>query len=72
MNFIVGALINLIDDEEICFWIFFHFLENIGLKDLYLQNMPEYLIKLYQLNYFIKEYFPKMHHHQQHHNVPCL
>ena len=63
MNFIVGALINLIDDEETCFWIFFHFLENIGLKDLYLQNMPEYLIKLYQLNYFIKEYFPKMHHH---------
>ena len=63
MNFIVGALINFIDDEETCFWIFFHFLENIGLKDLYLQNMPEYLIKLYQLNYFIKEYFPKMHHH---------
>jgi len=25
--------------------------------------MPEYLIKLYQLNFFIKEYFPKMHHH---------
>ena len=63
MNFIVGALINFIDDEETCFWIFFHFLENIGLKDLYLQNMPEYLIKLYQLNYFIKEFFPKMHHH---------
>ena len=63
MNFIVGALINFIDDEETCFWIFLHFLENIGLKDLYLQNMPEYLIKLYQLNYFIKEYFPKMHHH---------
>ena len=63
MNFIVGALINFIDDEETCFWIFLHFLDNIGLKDLYLQNMPEYLIKLYQLNYFIKEYFPKMHHH---------
>ena len=63
MNFIVGALINFIDDEETCFWIFLHFLDNIGLKDLYLQNMPEYLIKLYQLNYFIKEFFPKMHHH---------
>jgi len=63
MNFIVGALINFIDDEESCFWIFLHFIDNIGLKDLYLQNMPEYLIKLYQLNYFIKEYFPKMHHH---------
>jgi hypothetical protein len=63
MNFIVGALINFINNEETCFWIFLHFIDNIGLKDLYLQNMPEYLIKLYQLNYFIKEYFPKMHHH---------
>ena len=63
MNFIVGALINFINDEETCFWIFLHFIDNIELKDLYLQDMPEYLIKLYQLNYFIKENFPKIHHH---------
>ena len=63
MNFIVGALINFINNEETCFWIFLHFIDNIELKDLYLQNVPEYLIKLYQLNYFIKEYFAKMHHH---------
>ena len=63
MNFIVGALINFINDEETCFWIFLHFIDNIKLKDLYLQNMPEYLIKLYQINFFIKEYYPKMHHH---------
>ena len=63
MNFIVGALINFINDEETCFWIFLHFIDNIKLKDLYLQNMPEYLIKLYQINFFIKEYYPKMHSH---------
>ena len=63
MNFIVGALINIFDDEEICFWIFLHFIDNIDLKTLYLQNMPDYLIKLYQLNYFIKENFPKMYNH---------
>ena len=63
MNFIVGALINFINDEETCFWIFLHFIDNIELKDLYLQNMPEYLIKLYQLNYFIKENYPKMYNH---------
>ena len=63
MNFIVGALINFINNEETCFWIFLHFIDNIGLKDLYVQNMPDYLIKLYQLNYLIKENFPKMHHH---------
>ena len=60
MNFIAGSLINFIDDEEKCFWIFLHFIDNLELKSLYLQKMPDYLIKLYQLNYFIKEYFPKL------------
>ena len=60
MNFIVGALINFIDNEEKCFWIFLYFIDNIELKMLYLQNVPDYLIKLYQLNYFVKEYYPKL------------
>ena len=58
MNFIVGALINFIDNEEKCFWIFLYFIDYIGLKMLYLQNVPDYLIKLYQLNYLINEKFP--------------
>ena len=60
MNFIVGALINFIDDEEKCFWIFLYFIDNIELKMLYIQNVPDYLIKLYQLNYYIKENYPKL------------
>ena len=60
MNFIVGALINFIDNEEKCFWIFLYFIDNIELKMLYLQNVPDYLIKLYQLNYYIKENYPKL------------
>ena len=60
MNFIVGSLINFIDNEEKCFWIFLYFINNIDLKLLYLQNMPDYLIKLYQLNYYIKDNFPKL------------
>ena len=60
MNFIVGSLINFIDNEEKCFWIFLHFIDNLELKSLYLQKMPDYLIKLYQLNYFIKDNFPKL------------
>ena len=60
MNFIVGSLINFIDNEEKCFWIFLYFIDNIDLKSLYLQNMPDYLIKLYQLNYYIKDNFPKL------------
>ena len=60
MNFIVGALINFIDDEEKCFWIFLYFIDNIELKMLYKQNVPDYIIKLYQLNYYIKENYPKL------------
>ena len=60
MNFIVGALINFIDSEEKCFWIFLHFIDNIELKMLYLQNGPDYLIKLYQLNNLVKEKYPKL------------
>ena len=63
MNFIVGALINFIDNEEKCFWIFLYFIDNIELKMIYLQKTPDYLIKLYQLKYFIKENYPKLFPH---------
>ena len=64
MNFIAGALINLIDnDEEKCFWIFLSFIDTIDLNLLYLKNMPDYSIRVYQLNYYIKEYFPDLSVH---------
>ena len=60
MNFIVGALINFIDDEEKCFWIFLSFIDNFEMNFLYLKNMPDYSIRIYQLNFYIKEYFPDL------------
>ena len=63
MNFIAGALVNLIDDEEKCFWIFLAFIDNIHLNLLYLKNMPDFLIRVYQLKHFIELYFPKLYNH---------
>ena len=63
MNFIAGALINFIDNEEKCFWIFLSFIDNIEMNLLYLKNMPDYSIRVYQLNSFIKEYFPDLANH---------
>jgi hypothetical protein len=63
MNFIAGALINCIDNEEKCFWIFLSFIDNIEMNLLYLKNMPDYSIRVYQLNSFIKEYFPDLANH---------
>ena len=63
MNFIAGALINFIDNEEKCFWIFLSFIDNIEMNFLYLKNMPDYSIRVYQLNHYIKEYFPELSFH---------
>ena len=60
MNFIAGALINFIDNEEKCFWIFLAFIDNFDMNFLYLKNMPDYSIRVYQLNFFIKDNFPDL------------
>ena len=63
MNFIAGALIELIEEEEKIFWIFLSFIDNIDMNLLYLKNMPDYSIRVFQLNYFIKLYFPDLFMH---------
>ena len=63
MNFIAGALVNLIDNEEKTFWIFLCFIDNIKLNLLYLKNMPDFLIRVYQLKKLIEFYFPKLGNH---------
>ena len=63
MNFIAGALIELIEEEEKIFWIFLSFIDNIDMNLLYLKNIPDYSIRVFQLNYFIKLYFPDLFLH---------
>ena len=63
MNFIAGALVNLIDNEEKTFWIFLCFIDNIKLNLLYLKNMPDFLIRVYQFKKLIEFYFPKLGNH---------
>ncbi len=63
MNFIAGALVNLIDNEERSFWIFLCFIDNIKLNQLYLRNMPDFSIRVYQLKKLIEFYFPKLGNH---------
>ena len=63
MNFIAGALIELIEEEEKIFWIFLSFIDNIDMNLLYLKNMPDYSIRVFQLNYYIKLYFPNLFNH---------
>ena len=69
MNFIAGALVNLIDNEEKCFWIFLCFIDNIKLNLLYLKNMPDFLIRVYQLKKLIEFYFPKLGNHLKRNHI---
>jgi hypothetical protein len=69
MNFIGGALINLTDNEEKSFWIFLCFIDNIQLNLLYLKNMPDFLIRVYQLKKLIEFYFPKLGNHLKRNHI---
>jgi hypothetical protein len=69
MNFIAGALIELIDEEEKIFWIFLSFIDNIDLNLLFLTNMPDYSIRVFQLNYYIKHYYPQLFIHFKKHQI---
>ena len=69
MNFIAGALIELIDEEEKIFWIFLSFIDNIDLNLLFLKNMPDYSIRVFQLNYYIKQYYPQLFIHFKKHQI---
>ena len=69
MNFIAGALIELIDEEEKIFWIFLSFIDNIDLNLLFLKIMPDYSIRVFQINFFIKIYYPKLFIHFQNQQI---
>ena len=69
MNFIAGALIELIEEEEKIFWIFLSFIDNIDLNLLFLANMPDYSIRVYQLNHYIKQYYPELFIHFKKHQI---
>lgn len=60
MNFIGGALINFLDDDEFSFWVFLALIDDLELNLLYLRNMPDYSIRVFQLNYYIDKYMPDL------------
>jgi hypothetical protein len=70
MNFIAGALINIFDSEEKAFWYFFAFLNNYDIRNLFVKNMPDYNLRVYQLNHYVKKYFPDVYYHFKNNKIP--
>jgi hypothetical protein len=71
MNFIAGALIYIFDSDERAFWYFLAFLNNYDIRNLFVKNMPDYNLRVYQLNHYVKKYFPDVYYHFKNNKIPC-
>jgi len=69
MNFVAGALLELLNDEEIAFWVFLYMLDKYELNQLYYENMPDYNIRIFQLEFFIKKYLKSLFSHFKKHQI---
>lgn len=70
MNFISGALICMTENEEKAFWIFCKLLEDYEMKETFTKNMPDYAIRVYQLNYYVQKFLPDIYYHFKKNKIP--
>jgi hypothetical protein len=69
MNFIVGAMIYLLRDEINGFYMFNCMLNSYELKNLFAYNTPDYRIRVFQLNYYVKKYIIEVFNHFKNNNL---
>ena len=69
MNFIVGAMIYLLKSEIDGFYIFNCLLNSYELNTLFEYNTPDYNTRVFQLNYYVKKYLPKVFNHFKKNNL---
>ena len=69
MNFIVGAIIYLLKSEIDGFYMFNCLLNSYELNSLFEYNTPDYNTRVFQLNYYVKKYLPKVFHHFKNNNL---
>lgn len=63
MNFVSGALLELLNNEETAFWTFLFFLDEYELNSLYYENMPDYSIRVFQLEFYLKIHYKVLFNH---------
>ena len=69
MNFIVGALIYLLKNEISSFYMFNSMLNSYELKTLFAYNTPDYAIRVFQMNYYVKKYITEVYTHFKNNNL---
>ena len=69
MNFIVGAMLYLFKNETKTLYVFSNLIQKYELTSLFAYNTPDYGIRVYQLNYYVKKYIPSVYHHFKNNNL---
>ena len=69
MNFIVGSMLTLFRNEIKTFYIFSCMIQSYDLINLFAYNTPDYGIRVYQLNYYVKKYIPNVYYHFKNNNL---
>ena len=69
MNFIVGSMLTLFRNEIKTFYIFSCMIQTYDLINLFAYNTPDYGIRVYQLNYYVKKYIPSVYYHFKNNNL---
>ena len=69
MNFIVGSMLSLFRNEIKTLYIFSNLIQNYELVNLFAYNTPDYGIRVYQINYYVKKYLPSIYHHFKNNNL---
>ena len=69
MNFILGAMLYLLRNEVKTLTMFSCMIQSYDLINLFAYNTPDYGIRVYQLNYFVKKYIPNIYYHFKKYNL---
>lgn len=69
MNFIVGSMLSLLRNETKTFYMFSCMIQTYDLINLFAYNTPDYGIRVYQLNYYVKKYIPTVYYHFKNNNL---
>ena len=69
MNFIVGSMLSLFKNETKTLYVFSNLIQKYELTSLFAYNTPDYGIRVYQLNYYVKKYIPSVFYHFKNNNL---
>ena len=69
MNFIVGSMLFLFKNEIKTLYVFSNLIQKYELTTLFDYNTPDYGIRVYQLNYYVKKYIPSVYYHFKNNNL---